>query len=124
MHSIGDDLGIKPKEFPDLMYSAYLDDPVGVSGRRQRFASGILVDNSGKDMKKKLLDMNPKIAKKRAGKDITGLPAFELWEVIEYETVSLPSVDAAVVQFPFTDGFVSALFHSYKVCYYDRWYMA
>lgn len=115
MRHIGKDLELKPREYPDLLYSLYLDNPWEVGGRRQRFASGILVDNRGKDMKKKLLDMNPSILAQQKGKDLSELPAFELWPATEYESTSLPSLDAAVANFPFTNGFVSALILSYKV---------
>ena len=64
-----------------------------------RFFSGILIDDSKAHMKQKLLEENMKFKK-------TETP---------YEVGDLPSVRAATVSFPWTDGFVSALLHNYKV---------
>jgi len=114
---IGDELGLKAKELADVIYSIYLDDPHIVSGgRQQRFASGILLSkkDKGDKTKKKLLAKNDQI--RLATKDeMHDLGARELWPKLKYESRSLPKVKAAVVQFPFTNGFVSALILSWKI---------
>jgi len=113
--SIGKDIDMKPKESADKLYTVYLDDPNRMRGRRQRFAAGYLVtDKEGKKIKKELMDKNAEI-KPPSPEDIIELPAFQLWPRLKYETTSLPSVNCAVVNFPFTNGFVSAMIHSWKV---------
>lgn len=114
---IAEDVNVTSKFYQDFMYSLFLDSPMQMGGERQRFASGILVDNKGmKEHGQKLLDMNPGIAKKSAATpNQEDLAPFKRFKLQEYKTVSLPSVDAAVVQFPFTNGFMSAVAASYKV---------
>jgi hypothetical protein len=108
---------VTKRQYPDLLYALYLDDPSTMNARRIRFGTGILVGESGEDRKDKLLAMNPEIEAKvnngaLAGPDITNMDRFRLktWEVVD-----LPSVDAAVLQFPHTGGFVSALLTAYRV---------
>jgi hypothetical protein len=114
--SIVEDLAIGEIEHGDFLYSVFLDSPMAMGGATQRFATGILVDKTGRDKKKQLMGMNEGI---RAIKytDDDDYSVENVWKQIEYKSTSLPSLDAAVVQFPFTNGFVSALTHSYKV----RW---
>jgi hypothetical protein len=115
MESIGKDCGLKLKDFADTMYTVYLDEPAKTSGRQQRFAVGYLAtDVDGKKIKKILMEKNddkPEPTKE----ELLDLPARNLWPTLLYESQALPSVKAAVVQFPFTNGFVSALVHSYKI---------
>ena len=112
------DLNVTPDKFVDLMYTLYLDDPTVHGGPNQRFATGILVDGSrpGKALKHTLLhDKNPIIATMEpAGvkEDVTPLAEYQRQP---WKHVNLPSVDAAVVQFPYTNGFVSILITSYRV---------
>ena len=114
--SIIEDLAIGEIDQGDFLYSVFLDSPMAMGGATQRFATGILVDKTGRDKKKQLMGMNEGI---RAIKytDDDDYSVDNVWKQIEYKSTSLPSLDAAVVQFPFTNGFVSALTHSYKV----RW---
>jgi hypothetical protein len=100
----------------DFLYSLFLDDPTTgmMSGTHLRFACGILVDKKGQDKKQTLLEMNKEIRKLQTPED-ADLGVLKLWKRLTYETTSLPSVDAAVVHFPFTNGIVSALVLSYKV---------
>mmetsp|Transcript_12683 Transcript_12683/g.29454 ORF Transcript_12683/g.29454 Transcript_12683/m.29454 type:complete len:175 (-) Transcript_12683:57-581(-) len=86
-----------------------------VGGKYQRFATGILVDNTGLEMGNKLLAMNEEIKKQALAKKSPDLGVHDRFKLQEYLNTSLPSVDAAIVHFPYTNGFVSALFHSYKV---------
>jgi hypothetical protein len=122
LHTVAQDLKIKEKEYEDIMYNLYLDDPLKVSGRKQRFASGILLKNreeESKDQERKRILLEKNYQKTDlTPQEIVELPAFELWERLKYHTQELPEVKAAVVQFPFTNGFVSALVHSYKVSFY------
>lgn len=97
------------------MYSLFLDDGVNMTGRSMRFACGILVDKKGADMKQTLLDMNPEIRELQEENTDEDPPALTVWKLTSYEEVSLPSVDAAVVQFPSTNGIVSSLVLQYRV---------
>lgn len=83
--------------FDDDLYAVYVDLTHKYGGVG-RFFSGIMVDESKAPMKQKLLEANVNRKDK-----------------IPYEIGDLPSVRAGVVKFPWTDGFVSALLHNYKV---------
>jgi hypothetical protein len=102
------------KEINSKMYHLYLDDPVRMGGRRQRWATGILSGNEGKARCDAMLATN-KNRKKLEDVDRYDLSAKEYFERIAYDYIDLPSVDALVLQFPNTHGFVSALTLSYKV---------
>ena len=112
--SIGKELDMKVPQFADTLYTLYLDDPTAVTGgRQQRFAVGLL-SKKGDERRKTLLAKNDAI-KPATKSDEMELSAGELWKKIKYESASLPKTKCAVVQFPFTNGFVSALILSYKV---------
>mmetsp|Transcript_39845 Transcript_39845/g.83761 ORF Transcript_39845/g.83761 Transcript_39845/m.83761 type:complete len:306 (-) Transcript_39845:94-1011(-) len=93
----------------DLLYSVLLDDQSLIPGGKTRFASGALLNKSngevGKKMKQMLLDVNKSMTKEDGthSKDI------------KYEVGSLPKVNAAVAQHPFTAGAWSAILQSYKI---------
>lgn len=112
---IGDDLNVAKSDYGDLLYSLFLDDGAYMSGRTMRYACGILVDKTGQDKKQTLLDMNTEIAKLQKENDNEDPPALELWKLTSYEETSLPSVDSAVLQFPTSNGIVSALVLQYRV---------
>lgn len=121
--AVAKNLGVKEKDHGDTLYSLFLDDPLVINGRNQRFASGILLNENtvtGKqennnERKNLLMEMNDEIVDPTE-KEINELAAYELWSRLKYQTQELPKTKAAVVQFKFTNGFVSALVHSYKVC--------
>ena len=113
--SIAEDLDVKKIDYGDLLYSLYLDDPNRLGGRQQRFACGILVDRKGADMKRTLMGMNKDIKEEQQTAEEEDLPAIKLWKRTVYESTSLPSVDAAVAQFPYTGGLVSALVLHFRV---------
>lgn len=121
--AVAKNLGVKEKDHGDTLYSLFLDDPLVINGRNQRFASGILLNENtvtgkqenNKERKKLLMEMNDEIVDPTE-KEINELAAYELWPRLKYRTQELPKTKAAVVQFKFTNGFVSALVHSYKVC--------
>lgn len=117
IEDVGTHYNITPGNYVDLVYTLYLDNPFLQGGPDQRFGTGILVDGSkeGKALKQKFLHDNAAIAKMSPWgqkEDPTPLAKFqrEPWK-----HVSLPSVDAAVVQFPGTNGFVSLLITSYRI---------
>jgi hypothetical protein len=83
-----------------------------ITAQRQRFGTGIIVDGSGKSIKRKVLSMNEAIAKMPPVETSDDVSTRQKWEFSD-----LPSVDAAIVQFPSTNGFVSALITSYRVSY-------
>eukprot|EP00979_Chaetoceros_neogracilis_P006593 scaffold1340_cov277-Chaetoceros_neogracile.AAC.25 len=86
------------------MFAVYVDI-LGPSAGVGRFFSGILIDESKAALKQKLLEENMK----KKDKDAPSV------DKLQYEIGDLPSVRCAVVKFPSTDGFVSALLHNYKV---------
>lgn len=115
LEAIGEDMGLKPKQFADKLYTVYLDDPSKVSGRSQRFAGGFLaIDKELKQFRKELLEKTKNL-EPVTEHEFWELPAFKLWTRLRYQSVDLPSVNCAVIQFPFTNGFVSAMVHSIKV---------
>lgn len=113
---VGDDLHLKKSEYGDLLYSLYLDDGKSMAGRTMRYASGVLVDKQGMDKKEALMEMNDNeiriLQEENTDEDP---PALKLWNLTPYQETSLPSVDSAVVQFPSTNGIVSALVLQYRV---------
>ena len=121
--AVAKNLGMKEKEHGNILYTLYLDDPLVINGRNQRFASGILLNDdtvttkqeSNQERKSLLMGMNAEIVDPTQ-KEIDELAAYELWPRLTYQSQQLPSGRAAVAQFAFTNGFVSALVHSYKVC--------
>ena len=136
IEEIATDLQVTPGNYVDLMYNLYLDDPMLVGGPNQRFATGILVDHHGSSpsdqlsYKETLLQSNAGIIAAAAAaarameaaatgkpkkQDATTTTPQEHFRRQPWEVVSLPSVDAAVVQFPYTNGFVSLLITSYRV---------
>ncbi|KAL3903655.1 MAG: hypothetical protein SGARI_005279, partial [Bacillariaceae sp.] len=114
-----DEFKRRKKLVDDKLYSVFLDNPFKMGGSRQRYMTGFLVSEEDKaEFCDPLMDLNPKIEKtkvkfkKIAFEDKnTG----EIYKETPYESVELPSVKSLVVQFPFTNGFVSALIFSYKV---------
>jgi hypothetical protein len=119
--SVGKDLGVKPKDFDDKIYTIYLDDPhfSGLGGRELRFASGYLVTDKKTEghIPALLLGKNREILAKPPPTEveIRDLAATDLWPRLPYQQASLPSVNAAVVHFPFTNGFISAIILSHKI---------
>ncbi len=103
------------------IYHVYLDDPTIMSALRTRWMTGVLVSDAEKDSYcGPLLANNPKIERvaklnQKEGVHFDDLKPMEAFAQTMYELIDLPSVDSLVVQFPFTDGFVSALLFSYKV---------
>ena len=128
LENIAKDANLKPaNETVDRLFSVYLDDPNIMGGRRQRFACGLL--DTGKDNGKSLssdpsLTISDRqailLAKNKGRVPPTKLEleedgAFKLWPKLEYKQTTLPSSKALVVQFPFTDGFVSALLLGWRI---------
>jgi hypothetical protein len=113
---VGENLGFSPEEHDDRIYTIFLDHPGQVAnGRDQRFASGFLSKSkSDRALKDKLIAMNPNIQPPSKA-ELSDLGAAELWTRLRYKQKSLPAVKAAVVHFPFTNGFVSSLMHSWRI---------
>jgi hypothetical protein len=104
----------------DLVYHIYLDDPTQMGGRRQRWTSGILVgeDDTGKEQIDKLLAKNKVIhGNPLTADDYDQLAATELWPRLPYDQADLTAVDALVLNFPFTNGFVSSLVLAHRVSF-------
>lgn len=90
--------------FDDDLFSVYIDD---VSKGYGRFFTGVITQNKP-ELKKKLINLNPGLGN-RTGEN------YSPFDRMEYEVGILPKVESISTTFPFTDGFVSALLHNYKV---------
>ena len=111
---VGKEAGIKAKQHADVLYTFYLDDPrIVMGGRQQRFAAGLLA-TEGDEQINQLLSKNPEI-QEFTEEEFIELSAAELWPKIKYEKESLPKTKAAVIQFPFTNGFISALMLTWRI---------
>lgn len=66
-------------------------------------------------MKEALLNKNTEIEELQKENTDDDPSALHLWKLLNYQEVSLPSVDAAVVQFPYTGGITSILLLQYRV---------
>ena len=110
---IAKDAGLnRYNETLDAVYSLYLDDPNLMSGRRQRFACGLLGHD---DKAAKLLATN-KGRVPPTKQELEDDGAFKLWPKLMYQETVLPAnTPALVVQFPFTNGFVSAMLLGWRV---------
>lgn len=104
----------------DQVFSVFLDHPAKITdGRRLRFASGYLVGNpksqlDGPKTHKRLMELNSKITSPTKT-EILELPAEELWRKLKFKETKLPKVKAGVINFPFTNGFVSCLVFSMRI---------
>jgi len=97
-------------KFDDSLYAVYVDNFTSGWGR---YFSGILIDQSQSELKERLLETNANTDIHEQNRDDKS--AENKFLRLKYEVGDLPSVRAAVATFPFTDGFVSALLHNYKV---------
>ena len=125
---VADDLDLKLNAMSDVIYTIYLDNPNKISGgRNHRFASGVLANTANSDRTSEgtatLLARNDRIVPPTRA-EVLDLPASDLWQRLRYKTTSLPSARAAVVYFPYTNGFVSGLIHSHKIIPQLRAYAA
>ena len=113
--------GVERREVEKVLYHMFFDNPFQVGGRYLRWATGILVPDGQKETVDKLLSLNTPIGTKATTKryptesELMDSSAGEIFQMLPYEVATLPAVDALVVQFPHTHGFVSALVMSYKV---------
>ncbi len=113
--------GEQRREVEKIMYHMFFDNPLQVGGRYLRWATGILVPDSQKEKVDKLLSLNTPSGTEATTKryptqgELTDLSASEVFQMLPYEVTTLPAVDALILQFPNTHGFVSALVVSYKV---------
>jgi hypothetical protein len=112
IRSVAEEGSIKTEQYDDLLYTFYLDDTSVIPSGKQRFSGGMLLDKQQtKEFKPTLMALN----EQRPGYE-EGASATALYQnLLHYESCSVPSVDAAVANFPFTNGFVSALIHDFKV---------
>lgn len=94
--------------FDSMLYSVYIDN---VNKGWGRYFAGILIDQSKTHLKDKLLERNEKIQYMSEDDDTSESKFLRL----KYEVGDLPSVRSAITTFPFTNGFISALLHNYKV---------
>jgi hypothetical protein len=116
-----EDVLIRRKDISNKIYHVYLDNPIQMGGTRQRYMTGVLTSDKDKEtycdpLYAKNSQIELTIQKNKDTPEREKSTA-EVFDEIKYEYVDLPSVDSLVVQFPFTDGFVSALVLSYKVCF-------
>jgi len=105
--SMDPDQPIAKDTFTNLTYSVFLDDTdVFVPGGSGRFCAGVLLDQTTLYISDKLLEKNSGPNRKNEENSF--------WSH-NYTVTDLPKVRAAVATFPFTNGFISALIHKYKV---------
>ena len=71
-----------------------------------------MIEKGKKELKNKLLAKNDEVCEIVDGNEKTPRNEFD---EIDYHVGILPSVDATVVHFPFTDGLFSALVQNFKV---------
>lgn len=118
LRRIAADLNLSEEEWDDLLYNVYLDEEPKVPAGTQRFMGGVLFpsrnDKPSNEMKRTLREYN-EATKPLPIEEERNVNIDELYAGKLYEFGSLPRVEAGVAQFPFTNGFVSALIHSYKV---------
>ena len=113
--------GVQRREVEKVLYHMFFDNPFQVGGRYLRWATGILVPDSDTEKVDKLLSLNTPTGDTATVKryptesELMDLPASEVFQMLPYEVATLPAVDALVLQFPHTNGFVSALVVSYRV---------
>lgn len=105
----GNDSAGDSKIYDDILYAVYIDLENPWSGVG-RYFSGILIDESKTSLKQALLDRNENATWNRNDND-----ELTKYDHLPYEIGDLPSVRSVVATFPWTDGFVSALLHNYKV---------
>jgi hypothetical protein len=122
LESIGNDVGPihgkshRQHDFADVLYTLYMDAPKSVAAEHLRFAVGHLAQTSNaKKINHDVLLKKNKAVVPPTPAQLQDLPAHELWPKLPYKSVTLPKVNALVSNFPFTDGFVSALLFTYKV---------
>lgn len=103
-------------ELEDDIYHIYLDNPSERGGMRQRFMSGFLVSKGGDDKIKMLMGKNDDTKRTEFTKDeYYDKSAHEIFGLLPYEKIQLPSVDALVLQFPYTGGIASMMVQTVKV---------
>lgn len=98
------------ESYDESLYSIYIDNEVAMG--LGRFLIGILILDENKDdeLKNRLLAKNDDIENIKVEDN-----AESSFLRLKYEVGDAPSVRSAVATFPFTNGFVSALLHNYKV---------
>jgi hypothetical protein len=132
-NSITQDNKIKKDSYSNDIYQAYepylhavyVDNlEYQVPSGTERYFSGILIDKSQIAWQNALMDLNKSIIapnpspnnnEKKEKKDEERLSFSEMFSSTKYEIADLPSLRASVAVFPYTNGFVSALLHQYKV---------
>jgi hypothetical protein len=103
-------------ELEEDIYHIYLDNPSERGGMRQRFMSGFLVSKGGDNKIKMLMDKNDDTKRSDFTRgEVYDLSAKEIFGLLPYETMELPSVDALVLQFPYTGGIASMMVQTVKV---------
>ena len=101
----GDSSNDEETSFDNDLYSVYVDN---LSSGYGRFFTGVLTRNKP-GLKKRLLDMNSIISTDPTADN------YSSFQSLPYEVGNLPKTQTISATFPFTDGFVSALLHNYKV---------
>jgi hypothetical protein len=101
-----------------ILYHLYLDDPSTMGGRRQRWMTGLLVADSEREKCDQLMSLNAGKKPMTSAEMIDESSAVLVFQQLPYELTDLPSVDALVLQYPNTHGFVASLMLSYHVSVY------
>ena len=120
MRLAAEDLGMDytKADTGNFFYTIYLDDQGEVPPGQERMLSGLLSRKTSemKEERRSLMERNKSIGQGVC--KINDKECMEKYENIPWEIGTLPSVKAAIVEFPFANGIISALVHSYKVSIY------
>jgi hypothetical protein len=106
----------------ERVYHMFLDNPEIIGGAHTRWMTGVLVPDGIEKEKycDPLFDHNPEIERQaliHIDEPETDKKAGDVFDQTVYKYVNLPSVNSLAVRFPFTNGFLSGLVFSYKVCF-------
>mmetsp|Transcript_36047 Transcript_36047/g.52833 ORF Transcript_36047/g.52833 Transcript_36047/m.52833 type:complete len:285 (+) Transcript_36047:116-970(+) len=116
LRRVADDLSIdwSSGENDDLLFSLYMDEESKVPAGSTRHLGGVIFPSSSKNKSQYQRLVKDDAEKAKITTDMGGVQ-MEIAK-LKYEIGSLPKENkAAVAQFPFTNGFISILIHSYKV---------
>jgi len=117
MRLAAEDLGMDytKADTGNFFYTIYLDDQGEVPPGQERMLSGLLSRKTSemKEQRRSLMERNKSIGQGVC--KINDKECMEKYENIPWEIGTLPSVKAAIVEFPFANGIISALVHSYKI---------
>jgi len=116
---------LESDDWNNLFYCVFLDDDSQIPSDKTRFFVGAIVDQTNRDKKEALLEKNLLLPETGSsthvfadfiqGSKPSQGKSEQFWKQLPYKKGKLPKVKSALVQFRFTNGFVSSLIYKYKV---------